>query len=307
MNTRHTHQDLRAPLSESFLRSLDEPLRVEFARLEGLEEQLTGIVTVARQTWGDLSVPAEAFMEYVAGQIQPEQAVDDGLLTKMRAGDLYLACACILKVPGAIEVLEENCFSRIGGVLGKLNLPPSLIDETVQRVRNKLLVGEGGELPRLAQYSGRGALSSWINVVAVREGRDILRRNKRWVPVQDQSLMDQITPHEDPELVFLKRRYRDSFAKAFCAGLASLDSNERTLLRYRYIDELNIDDIGRIHGVHRATAARWLEKARGLLLNATRVQLRAMLAVNSDELDSIMRLISSQLHVTLSKLYVSDD
>jgi RNA polymerase sigma-70 factor (ECF subfamily) len=78
-----------------------------------------------------------------------------------------------------------------------------------------------------------------------------------------------------------------------------LARRDRTLLRYRYIDDLDIDAIGAVYRVHRATAARWLQRIRRELLEDTRARLAAKLAVKTDELDSILRFIGSQLDISI--------
>ncbi len=65
------------------------------------------------------------------------------------------------------------------------------------------------------------------------------------------------------------------------------------------MDGLNIDEIGAIYRVHRVTAYRWLEKARDALVKHTQKLLAAQLKVEKREFDSIMRLIRSQLHLSL--------
>jgi RNA polymerase sigma-70 factor (ECF subfamily) len=51
--------------------------------------------------------------------------------------------------------------------------------------------------------------------------------------------------------------------------------------------------------VHRVTITRWLNRIKENLLEETRFGLAARLAVSGEELESIMRLIQSQLHVSI--------
>ena len=70
-------------------------------------------------------------------------------------------------------------------------------------------------------------------------------------------------------------------------------------MRHSVIDGLGIDQIAAIYHVHRATAARQLERARRTLITATREHMRATLGVTEAELDSIMRALASVAEVTL--------
>ena len=66
-----------------------------------------------------------------------------------------------------------------------------------------------------------------------------------------------------------------------------------------HIDELSIDKLGALYRVHRATAARWVASARRALVDATRDQMITRLGVDSVELDSIIRLVRSQLEISI--------
>src|SRR5206468_1798121 len=74
---------------------------------------------------------------------------------------------------------------------------------------------------------------------------------------------------------------------------------DRTLLRYQLIDRLTIDEIGTIFKVHRATAARWLSKIRDDLVDRTRSMMADSLGVDTEEAASIVRLVQSQLDVSV--------
>jgi RNA polymerase sigma-70 factor (ECF subfamily) len=105
----------------------------------------------------------------------------------------------------------------------------------------------------------------------------------------------------------LKQRYRRELKAAFAAAFATLDARSRNVLRSHYLEGLNIDEIGVLNGVHRTTAARWRADARQSLLKATRRQLQESLGANVTEVDSILRMIRSQLDVSLSRLLRGSD
>jgi RNA polymerase sigma-70 factor (ECF subfamily) len=52
--------------------------------------------------------------------------------------------------------------------------------------------------------------------------------------------------------------------------------------------------------VHRATAARWLEKARDALEQGTRALLVARLGIGDSSIDSLVAMVRSELHVSLA-------
>src|SRR5262249_41683920 len=78
---------------------------------------------------------------------------------------------------------------------------------------------------------------------------------------------------------YFKRVYRREFELAFREAVQSLSDRERILVRQHFLDGVSVNDLGRLYRVHRATAGRWLERARDALLAATRARLMARLAV----------------------------
>jgi len=104
---------------------------------------------------------------------------------------------------------------------------------------------------------------------------------------------------DDPEVDYMKRTYSNEFKAAFAAALGTLGAREQTLLRYHHVDGLNIDEIGAIYRVHRVTAFRWIEKAKDQLVKQTLDTLRARLKLPASELDSVLRMIRSQIHLSL--------
>src|SRR5439155_27001611 len=83
----------------------------------------------------------------------------------------------------------------------------------------------------------------------------------------------------DPETALLRARYASAANEALREAFASLDARERNLLRQHFVDRLSIDDLGPLYGVHRATVARWLERAREALEARTRKLLMERLDV----------------------------
>jgi len=79
------------------------------------------------------------------------------------------------------------------------------------------------------------------------------------------------------------------------------------VLRLHLLDGLNIDRIGQLHDVHRATAARWLASAREALAKDTQRILQARLQVSRSEFESLLRLVRSDLDVSLCRILAEDE
>jgi RNA polymerase sigma-70 factor (ECF subfamily) len=74
------------------------------------------------------------------------------------------------------------------------------------------------------------------------------------------------------------------------------------VLKLHLVHRLSIDEIGRAHGVHRATAARWLERVRDELQAETRRLLRQRLGLDLAGIDSMVALVESRLEVSFRRL-----
>jgi RNA polymerase sigma-70 factor (ECF subfamily) len=109
----------------------------------------------------------------------------------------------------------------------------------------------------------------------------------------------------NPELSLAVRRDVEEFKDAFAEAVTAIPDKERAILRLHFVDGLTIDEIGVVYRVHRATAARWLGRARTTLLGEIRRRLAARLGATDSELDSVMRGVRSQLDISLCNFLVT--
>jgi RNA polymerase sigma-70 factor (ECF subfamily) len=290
-------------LTQHFVPHLPPPLRDQAdAAGPALELALKQLVRKARQAALPLDEldPAQ-LLAYVAERL-PEGGELLKVLERLCVEDLALAMACAEGNTEAIAQLERQHFGIIDVALAKMPDAQSHKQEIKQQLRQRLFVHTGERQPRIAQYSGRGELRSWLRVAAVRCAINLLKSPQgREVELQDEMLAKLAAPEENQELTHLKEKYRAEFKQAFEASLGELTSRQRNVLRYHYLERLNIDQIGAIYGVHRTTVARWLAKTREDLLAATRRSLMAQLSIERTEFDSIMRLIQSQLDASIER------
>ena len=265
--------------------------------MDELEAFLDDVWREGRATWPGVELAREVFAAFVRERL-PDRAES---ARQLAVTDLYLACACARGDAAAIAAFESACLSVADPALVKLGAAADTIAEVKQRLRASLLVGEDGP-PKILQFSGRGELRGWVRVIAVNEALGLARRAGRQQPLDDDALVRSLCPDDDPELAHLKTLYRAEFRRAFQDALAALERSERLLLRQQFLDGLGIDELATLYRVHRATAARRLERARQRLQERTLELLGERLAVEGEELDSILRLVRSQLDVSLSQL-----
>jgi len=74
------------------------------------------------------------------------------------------------------------------------------------------------------------------------------------------------------------------------------------VLRLRFVDGLELAQIGRLYRVHESTASRWIAAALGDIERATRERLVERLAITADTADSMARMVQSQLDLSIARL-----
>ena len=103
-----------------------------------------------------------------------------------------------------------------------------------------------------------------------------------------------------PELTYLKRHYREHFQLALRGALDVLSPRQRTLLELELVDGLQPAAIAAIYNVHRTTVVRWIASVRDTLAAHTRKALMLQFAMGTAEVESVLRLIQSELPTVLS-------
>jgi RNA polymerase sigma-70 factor (ECF subfamily) len=286
-----------------FLDAAPVGVRAALEAIADLDRKLWGIVAEGRAAWPAFSIGAIELVVFVGRQVTPDLA--DAALDGLRPADLYLACACAHQLPTAIAAFDRDYMREVDIALARMRIGPPRVADIKQLVRQRLFVGGGTagaptSVGKIAEYAGRGDLRRWVRSVAVRTCLNDLRKGKREILVDDDQLIAQhAIAADDPEVEYMKRTYSVEFKAAFGEALGGLGAREQTLLRYHHVDGLNIDEIGAIYRVHRVTAFRWLEKAKELLVKSTLDKLRARLKLDPGELDSVLRMIRSQIHLSL--------
>lgn len=284
-------------LTAHFLAHVPDERRARFSAVTDLEDILARFVQTARAAWSELQVPEHDFIAFL-GRCLSEEAASN--MSALRADDLYLACAYGRGVPGAYEALEQDCMRHVISALQRLGTPASLMADIEQDLRRRLVEMQQ---PRPGQkcYSGRGELVGWLSVTALREARQKLARKDRERPLEN-TIDTILAPEEDAESAYLRKTYKPELTRAFRDAVASLTSEERNLLRYHFIKNLTIDDIGQIYGIHRATAARRINRAQKTLCERTKANFRARIPVDTKAYYDLLPLIESQIRIQLATM-----
>ncbi|CAN5241875.1 hypothetical protein BH11MYX1_BH11MYX1_55570 [soil metagenome] len=260
------------------------------------DSQIDAVVEAGRAAWPGITLARGALGAHLA-------SLEKG--AEKFGADLYLVVGCLVKDGKAIEHFDRELTAAARGAIASIDSNGAFVDEGVQKLRTNLLVGDNGS-PKLAAYSGRGPLRAWIGVAAARTALMMRRTRQRQREVSsendDWSRALVAISTNDPELELLKRQYSEAFAAAFHDSVALLEPRLRTVMRMSFVEGLSIDDIGATYAVHRATAARWIQRACEELFEQTRKLLTDRLALTPTELDRMTSLMRSQLDVSVSQL-----
>jgi RNA polymerase sigma-70 factor (ECF subfamily) len=254
------------------------------------------IIRLAQRACPTIALPPDVFAAYLGDRV-PSDVPAVAALRQMHTIDLYLACACARGDVRAFEAFDELCLRRLDRVLRTMRIDADAIEEIKQDIRSRVLIGDGGRAA-IVDFSGRGDLRGWVRVMAVRLALQRLRRTHREESIEDDAMLERLVAPHDTELDYAKGIYRQEFKRAFQSALRALPVRERTLLRQHYIDALTVDQLGTLYRVHRSTAARLLERARHALLDDTRARMLSQLGLQPGDLDSILRMIRSQLEIS---------
>jgi RNA polymerase sigma-70 factor (ECF subfamily) len=275
---------------------MTDPERPEVGTCPELEPALLALIDEGRRRWPAFAVSDQKFADYLR-----ERSGPGGPPPLAHAGDLLLACACANGIVAAVEAFQKLYDPTVRRVCSRRRVDAALADDARQALYERLLVSRGGQPPRVADYRGQGRLEGWVATAASTTLLMLQRAAGRRREQPETSATSQLAGPLDPELEFIRARYKSELEEAIAAALLELGDRERTLLRLHLGERLSIDTLGSMYGVNRATAARWLVAARQSLLERARAAIRARLGSSEEELESLGVLLQSQLHVSLAR------
>ncbi len=260
-----------------------------------LEERLVALLGEARRVWPKVAIAEERFVEHLA-QHAGSSATE--LLAGVHASDLYLACALVERDRAALAAFEEHFMSHVRDYVLRVRIPPDAVDEVKQKLRERLLLGSADSPPKIAEYSGKGALGGWLRITAVRTALNQIRGQA----ARSEQVDEDVPFAGDPELALLKERASSLFGDAFRRVLDGLEANERAILRLHYLEGLTMDQLAQLYKTPRSTIARRVAAARDQILEATEALLRDERGLSPSAVASVIRQARSQIDLTITRL-----
>jgi RNA polymerase sigma-70 factor (ECF subfamily) len=264
-------------------------------------ERVCGELAAARGRWPESSAITDgALADAVTGALVEQR--DAAALGRLRIEDLLLARWCASGDPRAIAAFEQVYARDLDAVILRFRRLAMKPEEIRQLLRIRMFVGAP---PRIASYAGFGHLQNWVRVTALRVLVDLARseRARRLEELLSDDAFAEL-PALGPDVGARRSREEVSRAikQAFARAVAGLTPRQRNYLRHAHVDQLTLDQIASLYGIHRATVARTLAQARAELTTATREDVARELGVAQESLDSIVRVADTKIDLSLSRV-----
>ncbi len=248
--------------------------------------------------------------------------VDTLPASEIRAEDLFLVAAALFGDCVAEAKLRRIHRPVLAGCLRQLEVSTATLEEIERRLWDAALVGDDGGPPRLAGYSGRGALATWVGIAAQRIALKMRRQGTTPVAPREAAApeasrdasaeagkraLDSATAQSDalaadPELALIKGRVGGEFQGALTRALGILEDRERMIYRLHLVDGMAIEMLAKVYRVSHATITRWLVKARDSVIRETQRLLREEMKLSPAEFESVTALVVSQLDLRVSRI-----
>lgn len=235
----------------------------------------------------------EPFAAHLA-EVAPEQG-------ELAIGDLALAFEAARGDQAALAELHATLERTARPALAAAGYAPTIIDDAIQETSVRLMVAPAGEArPLLLTYQGRAPISAWIKTIALRTASRLVDISRR--VHADDAVLSRLASAHDPAAAVIKAELRPAVRAAFAAAIRGLSYFHRELLAAVIIDGATIDQLARQHGIHRATAARWVGRARAALDDGLRHELAVTLGLTPSEVSSALSAIATSIELTPERL-----
>lgn len=209
----------------------------------------------------------------------PEHAEIKEFIDEIRSDDLCLILACEGGDEQAWEDLVANFDSTVKSAARKISSNSEDAEDLASSIWAELYGlrtdAEGNKKSKLAYYSGRGSLAGWLRAVVSQLAVDQYRKVSKFVQIEEDREFENLAAeaaasdnhHFTSHVVNPEDELTDSLGQAdvteaLAAAVASLDAEDRLIMKLYYFDDLKLKDIAATFGYHEATASRKLTRVQ---------------------------------------------
>lgn len=265
--------------------------------------------TTALERWPQLEAYKPQFVERLADLAGVEEGAVKTLLS-LRAEDLLLATAALAGSKTAQTKLDALIRATIQPTLRRyLRADDAGVKDVEQNVVVDVLYGSAeGKRAKIAGYCGVGRLSGWLNTVARSTALEYLKTGGKFDNTDFSTREEPINP--TPTIDTETEAFAPQVTEALRLAMSELSPKLRTVLRMSELEGLSIDQIGNFYGVHRATAATWIRKAKAEIIARAQEKFRDDAGggganggrIPVSELDGVFWVLSGHVHVSVERM-----
>jgi RNA polymerase sigma-70 factor, ECF subfamily len=283
-----------------FIASLSARRRAALAAAERviLAAALEKAVAAAKAAWPALELDDRVFAVHLAvragGWLTPGRA-----LAQMRLGDLYLACACLERVPGAAAALDRATRPVISQYLARLEADTETEAEAIQTLFARLFAPVSHRSSALIGYQGRSTLGKWLGVGAQRIVLNARRAEDARRRLVARLAREPVPSCLEPEESLFRQQHENVLANTLREALATLPARDRAMVNMYLVDRVSTVQIARTYHVDHSTVSRRLARSYAAVRSRVKKRLHARLHLCADEVESLVQGLKVDLDLDL--------
>ena len=253
---------------------------------------------------------------------RPEHSEIKAFIDEIRADDLCLVIACERGDEKAWEDLVANFDSTVKSAARKFASNSEDTEDLASSIWAELyglrVDADGNKKSKLAYYSGRGSLAGWLRAVVSQLAVDQFRKQSKFVQIEEnrefenlaneasENTNNHVVSHADnPEEILTEKQTSGDVSAAVREAIASLEAEDRLILKLYYFDDLKLKDIANTFGYHEATASRKLVRVQGDIRKSVERSLREQHGWTDGEVKRYLSDTASKLGLNLEKLFAA--
>lgn len=291
---------------------------------EAVEHLISRAENARGMTADNLRQRVDAALEkyLFSADASPEHAEIKEFIDEIRSDDLCLILACENGDETAWEDLVANFDSTVKSAARKISSNSEDAEDLASSIWAELYGlrtdAEGNKKSKLAYYSGRGSLAGWLRAVVSQLAVDQYRKVSKFVQIEEDREFENLAAeaagndnhHFTSHVVNPEDELTDSLSQAdvtdaLAAAVASLDAEDRLIMKLYYFDDLKLKDIAATFGYHEATASRKLTRVQADIRKGVEKELKNKHGWTDNEVKKYLADTAAGLGLNLEAMFAA--